>query len=219
MNAGGMWIATTRNKKTGDVPTLYVGESRAESLASCEGCGLLDSRDCYAQFGSPSFGHSSMVKAAARGKTYGFDKAMAGRKIGARMVRFGAIGDPSAIRHPLLRKWFDVVEGAGLRVVGYTHHWRRPVNAWLRDHFMASADNLAEADEAIDAGWRATAVVPSDYTGGTTPKGRKVLVCPAIAADRKGVKVTCNQCRMCHPSAGGTVIAFPDHGPKARARS
>ncbi len=224
MEATGLWLGTTKNTKTGDVPTLWVGATREESKATCEGCSLLDSKGCYAQYQTQSFGHSAMVKARARGKRYTFEGAMATRRITARMARFAAIGDPSRINHPTLRRWIGAVTAAGLRPIGYTHHWRDPINAWLQDHFMASADSLTEADEALDAGWAATAVVPADFTGGTTPKGRKAIVCPAIAAQRAGRKLTCNQCRMCHPKSTTaikhrlTVIVFPDHGPRARQR-
>ncbi len=62
-----MWTGTTTNTKTGDIPTLWVGSTREESQASCKGCPLLEN-GCYAQGGTPSMAHSSMIRAAKKGK-------------------------------------------------------------------------------------------------------------------------------------------------------
>ncbi len=80
---------------------------------------------------------------------------------------------------------------------------------------------LAHADEALDDGWGvATVVWPGDVPKGTsTPKGRRVVQCPATA---DGSRVDCNGCGgkrgpLCAPSAKRSpfVIALPDHGPQA----
>lgn len=219
-SVGGFWLGRTKNGKTDDVPTLWVGETRQESFDSCKGCSQLQTRSCYAQFGTPAMGHSSMVRAAARGKTYAFEAAMAARSVGAKMARFGAIGDPSRIAQSTLARWIYRVREEGLSVVGYTHHWREKRNGWLRDSFMASCDSIEEADEAFDKGWRPACVAPSDHAGGvTTPKGRKLIVCPAIAAERKGRKVTCNACRLCDVEVASVGVIFPDHGPKRTKRT
>jgi hypothetical protein len=223
MGISGLWLGTTKNKKTGNVPTLWVGATREESLDSCGSCPLLkrnapdNKARCYAQHGSPSFAHAAMVKCASKGKDYSFARAILSRAASARMVRFGAIGDPAAIDPDILLRWIDGSRKLGLDVVGYTHQWREDAHQWLSEHFMASCDSLDEVDEAERMGWRATVVVRPDFTKGRTHDGTKaVVVCPAIAAERKGRKVTCNDCRMCDPSKPGPVIAFPDHGPTAR---
>lgn len=212
-----LWTGTTSNSKTGNVPTLWIGRTRKESKASCKGCPLLDNGDCYAQYGTPAIGHSSMIKARDKGKNYSLASALLNSRRSAKMARFGAIGDPSALPMAYLHKAMKAVKAFGLDVVAYTHHWRaKPELAGL---FMASCDSLADADTAIAMGYRVAVVLPWDHEGRfTTPEGAKGIVCPAIAADAKGRKVTCNDCRLCDGSKRGPVIGFPDHGPSGSAK-
>lgn len=210
-----LWVRGGRNTKTGDVPALHIGRTRAESKASCEGCPLLDNGNCYAQYGTPAIAHSAMVKAHARGKDYSLKAALAGSRRAAKMVRLGAIGDPGALSLRYLSKAIKMIRSEGMDAVGYTHHWReRPDLAGM---LMASCDTIAQADEALAMGYRAAVVLPADHVGSfTTPNGAKGIVCPAIKAPGK---VTCNTCRLCDGSKRGPVIGFPDHGPKSRKRT
>lgn len=203
-----MWTGTTTNTKTGDIPTLWIGQTREESPASCKGCPLLESKDCYAQFGSPRMGHYGMIRASGKGKDYSLRNALQTAKRSAKMARFGAIGDPGALPKAYLSKAIKAVRSIGLDVVGYTHHWR--VKPHLAGVFMASCDDVSEVDAALDAGFRAAVVLPWNHEGKfTTPNGAKGIVCPAMVSDR----VTCNTCRLCDGSKPGPVIGFPNHGP------
>ena len=157
--------------------------------------------------------HSSMIRALKRGKDYSLRQALKTAKRGAKMARFGAIGDPGALPKSYLDKAIKAVRSIGLDVVGYTHHWR--VKPDLAGVFMASCDDLSEVDGALAAGFRAAVVLPWDHEGRfTTPNGAKGIVCPAMEAESKGRKVTCNDCRLCDGSKPGPVIGFPNHGPK-----
>jgi len=218
MTVRGLWTATTTNKKTDNVPTLWIGATREESKASCGSCPLLKRNGgkarCYAQHGTPAMAHAQMVKSHAAGKDYGFAEAMAGRWSGARMARFGAIGDPVGLFPTLLLSWVGKVRELGLSVVGYTHRWREA--PWLRGVFMASCDTLEEADVAADAGWRVAVVLErgsEELAEVRTPAGRKVQICPAQVGD-----VRCNSCRLCDASKRGPMIGFIDHGPTGRGR-
>jgi hypothetical protein len=207
-----MWTGTTANTKTGDIPTLWVGSSREESKASCKGCPLLNN-GCYAQGGTPSMAHSSMIRAAKKGKRYTLKAALQASKRSAKMARFGAIGDPAALPLAYLKKAIGAVKAMGLDAVGYTHHWRSKPE--LAGVFMASCDSLEDCDDAMSMGYRAAVVLPWDHTGRfTTPQGAKGIVCPAMAAEEKGKSVTCNDCRLCDGSKPGPIIGFPNHGPK-----
>jgi hypothetical protein len=216
--------ARTKNAKTGDVPTLAIGATREESLASCEAirCPLLASGECYAQHGSVSWGHRSAIDKIQR---KGIDAtspaaaiaAVAARAFSARMVRIGSIGDPSVARRDTLWAFVDEARRHGLAVVGYTHGWRRKVAADLHGTLMASCETLVDADKAVAKGWRATVVVPADAPRTmATPAGRKVVVCPAQVTDGR---VQCNECRMCDASKPGPIVAFRAHGPKTRKLS
>ena len=224
----GLWTATTSNRKTGSVPTLAVGATREQSFESCRDCGLLQGNRadgkgyCYAQHGTPAMAHAQMVKTNRQDPTrYTFERAMSERYVSARMVRFGSIGDPSAIDHDTLRRWIDYVIEQGMSVVGYTHHWHDPANQWLREHFMASCDTFEQVDEAIAMGWRAAVVTDQDYDAMTqrAVDGSPYLLCPAIASTRKeGPKLTCNDCRLCDVKRNRQVIVFPNHGPTRRRK-
>lgn len=204
-----LFVARSDNKKTGDVPTAWIGRSRDESRATCAevGCPLLASGVCYAQYGTPAMGHSSAIRVADR--RLDPDAALAARHKDARMVRVGAIGDPARADRGPLRRFMDGARAIGLAVVGYTHGWRDLEAQDLRSDLMASCDTPKQADLAIATGWRATLFVPK---GAEVPKrtaaGHRVVTCPAIAT--KG-RIRCNDCRACDARRPGPVIAFPEH--------
>ena len=213
-----LWTSGASNKKTGDVPTLHIGETREESKASCKGCPMLKNGDCYSQFGTASMAHSSMIrannKAKARGeRRYTLKQALLKSKRSAKMARLSAIGDPGALPLEYLRKAIKAIRAMGLDPVGYTHHWRGLPE--LAGVLMASCDALEDCDQALEMGYRAAVVLPWDHQGSfTTPQGAKGIVCPAMTAEERGASLTCNECRLCDGSKRGPVIGFPNHGPK-----
>jgi NAD-dependent dihydropyrimidine dehydrogenase PreA subunit len=236
-----LWAATSSNVKTGNVPTAWVGLTKAACRESCRGCPMAP-RDvggdgsCYSHSGSPAIAHASIRKAAASGKDRSLTAALRNAARSARMVRLSAIGDMGRMAREHADAIVDTIKTAGLAVVGYTHHWREeaPREAW-RGRLMASVGGLAEADEALAAGWRAAAVVPEDHPArSVTPGGATVVVCPAQVAEARAAKrdrydynggnaavgrsVTCNDCRLCDASRPGPVIAFREHGNGVKAR-
>ncbi len=213
-----LWSARSSNTKTGDVPTAWIGRTRFESKVSCLDCPLLANGSCYAQFGTPAIAHSSMIAAADRGKSRTMMEAINGRSPTARMLRVGAIGEPGRLHLSWWRAVRAAATAAKLDVLAYTHQWRNRPD--LAKHSMASCDTLAEADEAIAMGYRATVVLPADHVTPQfkTPGGAIGIICPAIQSKILNVKkpVTCNSCRLCDGAKKGPVIGFPDHGPKVR---
>ena len=206
-----LWTARSNNAQTGDIPALWIGETREKSLESCEGCPIMD--DCYSQNGTPALAHSSMIRAMRRGKTYKLRDALLNSVRSARYARFGVIGDPGALPHPYLMKAIGAVKAMGMGVLGYTHHWRdKPELAGI---FMASCETLEQCDQAIAAGFRAAVILPWDHEGPfITPNGAKGEVCPAKTGQALGRKLTCNSCGRCDGSKPGLVVGFPNHGPK-----
>lgn len=207
-------LATARsaNVKTGDVPTLWVGATREEGRASCAGCPLLD-KGCYAHSGAVAMGADSARRGARKApERYTIDAAIRGAARSARMLRATGIGDIGRSGRAVADQIVSAASAAGLALVGYTHHWREPaVKAAWGGRLMASTETLADADRAVSEGWRATVVVAADHPRtSATPAGRKVVVCPAQAAEDRGV--TCNSCRLCDASRPGPVIAFRAHG-------
>lgn len=73
-----------------------------------------------------------------------------------------------------------------------------------------SANDLEHADQLAEtrSGPVAT-LLPVDQSANTvTPKGRKVVICPAIS--RPGV--TCLSCQLCSRASRNAIVGFPAHG-------
>lgn len=110
----------------------------------------------------------------------------------------------------------------GKRGFTYTHHNvlqdqdnRAAVADAVADGFVInlSGNNLAHADALADLGIApVVVVVPIDQTANTvTPKGRKVVVCPATIRD----DVSCATCGLCS-RIRDAIVAFPAHGASKR---
>jgi len=158
--------------------------------------------------------------------------ALQHRLASAKMIRISDIGDPCALSDTAVRALREAAAAANLFIVGFTHGWRQ-APLW-RGILMASVGSLDEADEAIDAGWRAAVVLPSTWSPGDktfrTPKGRRGVVCPSMIDKakgrvtyelRRGKKVTvsatqCNSCLICREDWKPAVVGFPDHSAAAR---
>ena len=110
----------------------------------------------------------------------------------------------------------------GKRAFTYTHHNvlqdtdnRQAVADAVADGFIInlSGNNLTHADALYDLGIApVVVVVPIDQkTNSVTPKGRKVVVCPATQRD----DVTCASCGLC-ARLRDAIVGFPAHGPGKR---
>ena len=106
----------------------------------------------------------------------------------------------------------------GKRGWTYTHydvlnskHNASVVQQMVGDGFVVnlSGNNLAHADALYDLGIApVTTVLPSNQlTNTTTPKGRKVVVCPAVVKD----DVSCESCGLC-ARLRDAIVGFPAHG-------
>lgn len=156
-----------------------------------------------------------MERNHADGKTYSRAEAFHAALRSARYVRIAALGDPCVLpRREIEDTYTDALLEGFRGVLAYTHGWR-DAGSHLRGLVMASCDTLAEADEAVDANWRATVILPwnAPHYGNETLAGREIVVCPA----QTKAGVTCNVCGLCDARrAGPDVIGFLDHGPQAR---
>lgn len=223
---------STSNRKTGNIPTVAVGSEALRTL-SCQGCPLrpkVEGGDgqCYARGNGSSrvemgIHRGEATEAAGRRPGYlrgliGFKAALAARAPTARIVRFGASGDPSVWPLSLWTAMRDATLEEGLKPIGYTHQWQGE-GAHLRGQLMASCDTPEQASAALDAGWSPTLMLPIDH-----PDGRfdvpgypgAGLVCPA---QREGSTVTCNACGLCDGKRRSRplVIGFKNHSSAARA--
>jgi hypothetical protein len=80
-----------------------------------------------------------------------------------------------------------------------------------------SGNNLDHADELCDMDIAPVVVVlPSDQTTNTvTPKGRKVVVCPATYKD----DIACVDCMLCEKRNRNVIVGFPAHGTSKKKAS
>ena len=107
----------------------------------------------------------------------------------------------------------------GKRGFTYTHYdvldnFQNAITVNIMNHLgftvNVSANNLEHADKLCDLNIApVTTVLPIEQTTNTvTPKGRKVVVCPATYKD----DVSCASCMLCEKWDRNVVVGFPAHG-------
>lgn len=258
--------ATSANEKTGNVPQIMVGATREESIQSCASveCPLLHRKHggkggvspdegqtlptCYSQSGTGALAHAAAIRKAERTRGTpesneglpGLRLALSSRAMGARIVRLASIGDPASLDRDILFRMFDMVESAGLKMIGYTHGWRTKASEasveFMKRRVMASCDTLEDVDEARALGWQAAVTLPASTPVDArprTPGGVPIILCPAMTtkARRRAFRrkldagtisqaevkamnaipfVTCNTCLLCTGDKKD-VIGFPFH--------
>jgi len=205
-----LYVAQSGNRKTGDIPQQFIGATRQDSLESCGGCPLLE-QVCFAQNGTEAWAHGQIIRALARGKDYSLAQALEYRDKDAAYVRFGAIGDPSALEPAQYFADEHACREAGLGVISYTHFWKssgpRSRGRHLKGHAMASCDTWQEAQTAVNRGWRATVHVKRLHAlQGKTTQGARFTLCPA---QRTHNRIQCNDCGLCDATKrAAEIIVF-----------
>ena len=203
------------NKKTGPIPVTTT------SADTCPpDCGLF--AQCYAKFG-PLRLHWSHVDAGNRGDTLENLCLDIRRLPGGQLWRHNQAGDlpgnGSEIDADALHK--IVRANRGRRGFTYTH--KAPIGDRLVAMQSAtaagfiinlSADNGAHADTLSAHGLPVVVVIPADAPKvSRTPRGRKVVQCPAENSDR----VTCSNCGLCAVADRPYIIGFKPKGAQRRA--
>ncbi len=208
------------NKKTGPIP---VSTSSRDTCGACP----FKRNGCYADSG-PLALHWDAVTRGDRGMPWlEFCDAIAALPDDQlwRMNQAGDLplsNDGVTIDAAELEQLVDANHGK--RGFTYTHHALTEEN--LQEITLAnvggftinlSANDLAHADTLIDTGLPTVVVLPAEQTTNTvTPRGRKVIVCPATYRDN----VTCASCGMCAiANRGDTCVGFPAHGTSHRKAS
>jgi hypothetical protein len=114
----------------------------------------------------------------------------------------------------------------GKRGFTYTHYdvldnFQNAITVNIMNHLgftvNVSANNLEHADKLCDMDIAPVAtVLPIEQTTNTvTPKGRKVVVCPATYKD----DVSCASCMLCEKWDRNVVVGFPAHGTSKKKAS
>jgi hypothetical protein len=112
------------------------------------------------------------------------DMRLTCKRLAGATLRHGAYGDPAALPGHVIRALTDAVEG---RITGYTHQWRDPRFAFLKNYVMASCDAPTDYARAKAEGWRTFRVIPKKSL---PVLARKEILCPSA-------KVECIDCRLC----------------------
>jgi hypothetical protein len=207
----------SKNVKTGEIP---VTTTTADTCPP--DCAFKDN-GCYAGSG-PLALHWAKVTSGERGDTWsGFIAKVQSFKDG-QLWRHNQAGDLAGDGKRLDADANDQLADAntGKRGFTYTHypvltdkHNAQVVKRMNEKGFVVnlSGNNLAHADALYDLDIApVTTVLPeTQTTNTTTPKGRKVIVCPATIRDN----VSCATCQLCARNREA-IIGFPAHGTSKR---
>ena len=206
----------SNNKKVGKIPVSTTSASTCPAVCPFNHA---NEGGCYANAG-PLAMHWAKVTDGNRGDTWSvFTGKIANLKDG-QLWRHNQAGDLAGDGKRLDAKAnFQLSEdNKGKRGWTYTHydvlnskHNASVVQQMNGDGFVVnlSGNNLAHADDLYDLGIApVTTVLPSDQmTNTVTPKGRKVVVCPAVVKD----DVSCEDCQLC-ARLRDAIVGFPAHG-------
>ena len=207
----------SKNVKTGEIP---VTTTTADTCPP--DCAFKDN-GCYAGSG-PLALHWAKVTSGERGDTWsGFIAKVQSFKDG-QLWRHNQAGDLAGDGKRLDANANDQLADAntGKRGFTYTHypvltdkHNAQVVKRMNEKGFVVnlSANNVKHADALydLDIGPVATVLPETQTTNTTTPKGRKVVVCPATIRD----DVSCATCQLCARNRDA-IVGFPAHGSSKR---
>ena len=207
----------SKNVKTGEIP---VTTTTADTCPN--DCAFKDN-GCYAQQG-PLALHWAKVTKGERGDTWKEFIFKVQSFKADQLWRHNQAGDLAGDGKRLDAEANDQLADAntGKRGFTYTHypvltdkHNAQVVKRMNDKGFVVnlSGNNLAHADALYDLGIApVTTVLPeTQTTNTTTPKGRKVVVCPATIRDN----VSCATCQLCARNRDA-IVGFPAHGTSKR---
>jgi len=207
----------SRNVKTGPIP---VSTTSAESCPSA--CPFNNANGCYAASG-PLALHWRKVTNGLSGDSYGAFLDKVSRLMKGQLWRHNQAGDLIGEGDSLDVQALALLVKANKGKRGFTYTHKPLASQIERDAIRdankggftvnLSGNTLAHADTLADMGIAPVVVVlPHDATSNTvTPKGRKVVVCPATQRD----DVSCASCGLCQKQRD-SIVGFPAHGTSKR---
>ena len=207
----------SRNAKTGPIPVSTTSEDSCPSICPFKGSG------CYAESGPLAIYWRKLSKEGSGLSWDQFCEKVEKDIFPAQIWRHNQAGDlPPQKDNPeliSLNMLIPLVKANdGKRGFTYTHYnMEREENrcaARFGNNYgftiNLSGNDLDHADSLTDLNCGpVVTVLPHDQlTNTTTPKGRKVVVCPAVTRD----DVTCQSCGLCAIAKRDCIIGFPAHG-------
>ena len=207
----------SRNVKTGPIP---VSTTSAESCPSA--CPFNNANGCYAASG-PLALHWRKVTNGLSGDSYGAFLDKVSRLMKGQLWRHNQAGDLIGEGDTLDVQALALLVKANKGKRGFTYTHKPLASQIERDAIRdankggftvnLSGNTLDHADSLADLAIAPVVVVlPHDATSNTvTPKGRKVVVCPATQRD----DVSCASCGLCQKQRD-SIVGFPAHGTSKR---
>lgn len=205
------------NQKTGPIPVSITTRDACPTDCAFRGNG------CYAEHG-PLAMHWKAVTNGDRGMGWEmFCDAVATLPDG-QLWRHNAAGDLPGNGKEIDGAALEMLAAANFGRRGFTYTHYRPLvgnnaDAVARVNLRGftvnlSANTLEEADTFYNMGIApVVTVLPRDQRENVkTPKGRTVVVCPAVTRE----DVSCSTCQLCARAHRDTIVGFPAHGTGAK---
>jgi len=201
----------SRNSKTGPIPVSTTTDDTCPPL-----CAMRDA--CYAK-GGPLAIHWRKVSEGLTGMAWSAFTAAIKALPDGTLWRHNQAGDLPGMGDKIDHKALAALVAANAGKRGFTYSHKPPTAANAKAVRAANAggftinlsgNSMAHADDLADLAIApVVCVLPSDATANTTtPKGRKVVVCPATQRDN----VSCSTCKLCAIADRGFIVGFPAHG-------
>lgn len=201
------------NAKTGPIPV-----STSDSRTCPEACPLKRS-GCYADVG-PLRLHWDSVSNGNRGVDWHTFTSLIQKLPPNQLWRHNQAGDLPGIGNTIDAVKMTELVAANLGKRGFTYTHKPPSAANLEiirrannNGFVVniSANNPSHADKLFGNGAPVVTLLPGDAVSKRhtyTPKGRKIVVCPATRSDT----INCSKCALCQKADRNFIIGFPAHG-------
>mgnify|MGYP001585964570 CR=1 FL=1 len=208
----------SENVKTGDIPVS------TSSNYTCPNFCPLKNNGCYASFGNLSY-HWLKVSNGKRGDNFREFIKQITNLPAAQLWRHNQAGDIGGFNNRISGKQLRQLTKANTGKKGFTYT-HKPVEGKSyvakqnRKHIKAankrgftinlSANNINHADKLIDLKiGPVVCILPENAPEvNYTPKGRKIITCPAQTRDN----VTCKTCRLCQKVDRKFCVGFISHG-------
>lgn len=197
------------NKKTGPIPVSTSCQSTCPD--SC-----LIKNQCYAKLGKLNC-HWSKISKGERGVDYreflNQIRSLPNNQLWRHNQAGDLIGRKSNNEIVDRKSLNQLIEAnKGKRGFGYSHKWKNKQSIkniqYANSNGLTinfSANNLTEADFLVEFG--PTVVVLTENKNTITPKGHKVIVCPAVNKN-----TNCSICKICSKVNRKFIVGFPAHG-------
>lgn len=210
------------NRKVGPIPV-----STTERASCPTTCSWYD-KGCYAKYGPLGMHWRKVVE---RGMHWVDFCAKIAKLRKGTMWRHNQAGDLPGQNNQIDKGALDMLVKANKGKQGFTYtHYpmtnevnRNAVKEANEKGFTInlSADSIEQADALADLNIAPVAVVLHKNVAESlakifTPKGRRVVVCPASRSD---IEMDCASCGLCAVSGRKAIIGFPAHGTAAKTVS